>query len=129
MSDVDLLSTLTELTCKQLALACSRFGGEGVVGCNDVILRGSVYKNGYFMERLNAQMAEICESKDLQVKLLDDIGLEEDSWENCLYALLGFLCFRNKYNFIPSCTGAKRHVVGGKIAPGENFKSVALLNL
>jgi len=130
VSNQDLLSTLTELTCKQIAMQCKRFGGPGIMGCQDVILRGSVWRNSYFMERLQFQMMDHLEcDQEMQVKLLDEIGLEEESWENALYALLGFLCFRNKYNFVPSCTGASRWVVGGKIAPGDNFKSVALMNM
>ena len=39
-----------------------------------------------------------------------------------------YLCFNNVYNFVPSCTGATRKVVGGRIAPGENFHSVRLTN-
>eukprot|EP00658_Telonema_sp_P-2_P012159 TRINITY_DN14631_c0_g1_i4.p1 TRINITY_DN14631_c0_g1~~TRINITY_DN14631_c0_g1_i4.p1 ORF type:complete len:457 (-),score=117.38 TRINITY_DN14631_c0_g1_i4:277-1647(-) len=129
VSNIDLLNTLTELTTVQLGKACKRFGGSQVHGATDVILRGSVYKNSYFMERLNVNMSKELESEGLVIKLLDDIGISEDSWENAMYALFGFLCFRNLYNFVPSCTGASRRVVGGRIAPGENFKSVALLNL
>ena len=29
------------------------------------------------------------------------------------------------YNFAPSCTGASRPVVGGRIAPGDNFGSLS----
>jgi hypothetical protein len=41
--------------------------------------------------------------------------------------MFGYLCFNNIYNYVPSCTGALRPVVGGKIAPGENFHSVKLI--
>ena len=44
VSDVDLLSTFTELTAKQIAMACARFGGPGIVNgaTDDVLLRGGV---------------------------------------------------------------------------------------
>lgn len=129
VSDLDLLTTLTELTCKQIALACKKFGGPNVVGvCDDVLLRGGVAANGYFMERMCAQMSEQLGVKLSHVKTLEEIGLNEESWENAMYAMLGFLNFKNKYNFVPSCTGASKHVVGGKIAPGDNYHSVMLLN-
>jgi len=129
VSDIDLLTTFTELTCKQIALACKRFGGEHIVGStDDVILRGGVANNGFFMERMSAQMTEHL-GTDIQIRTLEDIGLNEDSWENALYALMGYLCFKNKYNFVPSCTGASRSVVGGKIAPGENYAAVVLKSL
>lgn len=126
VSDINLLTTLTELTCKQIALACQKFGGEGVFETDDVILRGGAHQNGYFMERMKVQLNEHLGGKIDKIKILDEIGLEEDSWENCLYALHGYLCFSNKYNFIPSCTGAPRAVVGGKIAPGDNFLMAAV---
>jgi 1,6-anhydro-N-acetylmuramate kinase len=62
-----------------------------------------------------------------RLKSLEDIGLEEASWENAMYAMFGYLCFNNIYNYVPSCTGASRPVVGGKIAPGDNFHSVKLI--
>ena len=42
-----------------------------------------------------------------------DGGIDEDSWKNAMYAMFGYLCFNNIYNFVPSCTGASRPVVGG----------------
>jgi hypothetical protein len=45
------------------------------------------------------------------------------------YAMFGYLCYNNVYNFVPSCTGAARPVVGGRIAPGENFHSLRLTNV
>jgi 1,6-anhydro-N-acetylmuramate kinase len=54
ISESDFLTTLTELTAKQIALACSRFGGEHIINgaTDDVLLRGGVCFNGYFVERL-----------------------------------------------------------------------------
>ena len=42
--------------------------------------------------------------------------------------MFGYLCVNNLFNFVPSCTGADRPVVGGKIAPGNNFTTLALMN-
>ena len=128
MSDADLLSTLTELTAKQIALACARFGGPGVANgaTDDVLLRGGVCHNSYFVERLRAQMSEQLGADVKRISTLADVGLDEDSWENAMYAMFGYLCYNNVYNFVPSCTGAARPVVGGRIAPGENFHSVKL---
>lgn len=128
LSDADLLSTLTELTAKQIALACARFGGPGVANgaTDDVLLRGGVCHNSYFVERLRAQMSEQLGADVKRISTLADVGLDEDSWENAMYAMFGYLCYNNVYNFVPSCTGAARPVVGGRIAPGENFHSVKL---
>ena len=57
------------------------------------------------------------------------LDIDEDAWENAMYAMFGYLAFNNIYNFVPSCTGAPKPVVGGKIAPGDNFRDLRLLNL
>merc|ERR1712216_506308 len=130
VSDVDLLATFTELTAKQIALACAKHGGPQITGgkCDDVLLRGGICNNSYFVERLRAQMSEQLGADVKRITTLDDVGLNEDSWENAMYAMFGYLCYNNVYNFVPSCTGASRPVVGGRIAPGENFHSVRLLD-
>lgn len=131
VSDVDLLATLTELTAKQIAMACARFGGPHIANgqTDDVLLRGGVCHNSYFVERLRAQMAEQLGADVKRITTLADVGIDEDSWENAMYAMFGYLCYNNVYNFVPSCTGASRPVVGGRIAPGENFHSVKLLGV
>ena len=126
----DFLCTLVELTARQIAQACERFGGEHITGgaTDDVLLRGGVVNNTFFVERLRAQMSR-CLGADVQrITTLEDVGICEESWENAMYAMFGYLCFNNIYNFVPSCTGATRRVVGGRIAPGENFHSVRLTN-
>lgn len=131
LSDVDFLSTLVELTARQIAQACARFGGPHVVGgaTDDVLLRGGVCANAYFVERLRAQMTEQLGTEVAQITTLADVAIDEDSWENAMYAMFGYLCYNNVYNFVPSCTGAARPVVGGRIAPGENFHSLRLTNV
>jgi anhydro-N-acetylmuramic acid kinase len=128
VSNVDLLTTFTELTAKQIAMACKRWGGPNIVNgaTDDVLLRGGVTNNGYFVERLLANMSEQLNTTVPKITSLEDIGVDEDSWENAMYAMFGYLCYNNVYNFVPSCTGAERPVVGGRIAPGENFHSVRL---
>lgn len=126
LSGPDFVATLTELTAKQIALACKNFcPKEGF--SDDVVLRGGVRANSYFKERLAAQMSELL-GQDItsdKLKQLEELPetpwLEEESWENCMYALMGYTCFRGFHNFVPSCTGASRPVVGGRIAPGNNY--------
>lgn len=129
VSNVDLLTTLTELTAKQIALACANFGGPKIANgaTDDVILRGGVSNNSFFVERLQAQMSLQLGTEIKEIKNLDAVGLREDSWENAMYAMFGYLCFNNVYSFVPSCTGAVRPVVSGKIAPGDNFHSIKLI--
>jgi len=129
VSDVDFLCTLVELTAKQLALAVKRFGGPHVNSgmTDDILMRGGVMHNSYFVDRVRAQMSLQLEIDVKRISTLADLNIDEESWEQAMYATFGYLCFNNVYNFVPSCTGASRPVVGGKIAPGENFHSVRLL--
>jgi anhydro-N-acetylmuramic acid kinase len=131
VSDVDLLSTFVELTARQIALSCKRFGGAGITdgATDDVLLRGGICNNSYFVERLQHNMSEQLGVTIPKILTLEDVGLDEDAWENAMYAMMGYLCYNNMYNFVPTCTGASRHVVGGRIAPGENFAMAALTNL
>jgi anhydro-N-acetylmuramic acid kinase len=131
VSDVDILASLVELTCWQIARAAAKYGGSTIANgaTDDILVRGGVLKNKYFMERLQAQFSEQLKTEIKKIKTLEELGLDEDAWENAQYAMMGYLCFNNIYNFVPSCTGASRPVVGGKIAPGENFHEIALKNL
>jgi anhydro-N-acetylmuramic acid kinase len=130
VNNVDFLATLTEQSSKQIALACSRFGGPNITGgnCADVILRGGVVNNKHWVRRLLFHMSEQLGKEFSHIRTLDEIGIDEESWENAMYAMFGYLCYNNLYNFVPSCTGASRHVVGGKICPGDNWGQLTLLN-
>lgn len=121
-TDQDFVATLTELSAMTIALACKKFGP-----CtDDIIVRGGVRNNLYFMERLRVNLCHAL-GQDIQtLRSLNELGFEEKSWETVLYAMMGFLCIKGLYNFVPSCTGASHPVVGGKICPGNNFSSIEL---
>merc|ERR1712025_866050 len=100
VTTADFLATLTELTARQIARACLKYGGsKGVYGTDDVVMRGGVCHNAYFMERLKENMngidingikrayTGVCAGNLEKIKTLDDLGLDEDSWENAMYAL------------------------------------------
>jgi len=130
VSDLDMMATFVELTCWQIARACAKFGGPSIAdgATNDVLVRGGVLRNSYFVERLKAQLTEQLKVEVKDLLSMESLGLDEDAWENAMYAMFGYLCFNNIYNFVPSCTGARYPVVGGKIAPGENFHEALLKN-
>ena len=62
ISDIDLLATFTQLTARQIALACANFGGKHVAGgsTDDIFLRGGVCNNSYFVERLKLNLETWC---------------------------------------------------------------------
>jgi len=94
------------------------------MGTDDVLLRGGVCANAYFVERLRARLSAHLGADIARVKTLEDVGIDAATWEEAMYAMFGYLCVNDLYNFQPSCTGAARPVVGGKIAPGENFRDL-----
>jgi len=94
--------------------------------CDDVLLRGGVVFNEYWVERLLHHCKSEFGAEIEKISTLESVGINEESWENAMYAMFGYLCYSNIYNFVPSCTGAARKVVGGRIAPGENFGGVVL---
>lgn len=124
LSDNDFQATLTELTARSISLACKRFTPTKKIA--DIIVRGKVKKNNYFMERLLVNLRNILQTDIKSLKSLDDLGIDEESWETVMYAMFGFLGIKGLYNFIPSCTGASSHVIGGKICPGDNYSSLFL---
>lgn len=128
LSDVDFLATLTEQSAKQIALACKKFGGPNITdgNCLDVVLRGGVINNKQWVGRLLFHMNEQLEKDFRKIRTLNELGIDERSWETAMYAMFGYLCFNGLYNFVPQCTGAKYPVVGGKIAPGKNFGNITL---
>eukprot|EP00747_Dinoflagellata_sp_TGD_P163442 gnl/TRDRNA2_/TRDRNA2_182116_c0_seq1.p1 gnl/TRDRNA2_/TRDRNA2_182116_c0~~gnl/TRDRNA2_/TRDRNA2_182116_c0_seq1.p1 ORF type:complete len:1044 (+),score=218.35 gnl/TRDRNA2_/TRDRNA2_182116_c0_seq1:21-3152(+) len=117
LSAADLQATLTELTARTLAMAAKRFGPAGKLTGDDIVVRGGVRFNTYFMNRLRANLSEQLGQPVTKLQSLDDLGFDEDSWETVMYAMFGFLCSRQLNNFVPSCTGAAYAVSGGKICP------------
>ena len=123
-SDADLQASLSELVSRTLARSATRFGPSEPI--TEVIVRGGVRNNADFMSRLRGHVAEAIDRPDLELKGLADLGHDEASWETVMYALFGFLCVSGLHNFVPSCTGADRPVIGGKICPSDNFGALQL---
>ena len=52
---------------------------------------------------------------NLKLKTHEDFGISNNFKEAMAFALLGYCCFYNIENNVPSCTGASKAVVLGKI--------------
>ena len=76
VSDRDFLSTLTELTAVQIARACAKYGGPHVANgaTDDVLLRGGVTANSYFVERLRANMSKELGTDIPRISTLADVS-------------------------------------------------------
>jgi anhydro-N-acetylmuramic acid kinase len=115
LSTEDWLATIVELVTTTIARA-ARFRPSDA-NLPEVIVRGGVRHNTFFMQRLEHHLgAELKQA--VRVQTLDELRGpgSDDTWETVMYALFGYLCALNLPNFVPSCTGAKRGVSGGKIA-------------
>ena len=58
------------------------------------------------------------------ISLADEFGLPADAKEAMLFALLAVECMSGAHGNIPRATGARRPVVLGMIAPGENYRDL-----
>ena len=75
VSNHDFLSTLTELTAVQIAKACAKYGGPNIAdgATDDVLLRGGVTANSYFVERLRVNMSKELGTEIPRISTLDDV--------------------------------------------------------
>lgn len=76
MSNHDFLSTLTELTAVQIAKACAKYGGLHIAdgATDDVLLRGGVTANSYFVERLRVNMSKELNTEIPRISTLADVS-------------------------------------------------------
>ena len=51
-------------------------------------------------------------------------GIQTQAKEALAFAVLAAATLRGRPNTVPSCTGARRAVVMGKIVPGDNFPAL-----
>ena len=82
-----------------------------LVEVQTIVLRGGVCSNSYFVERLKLNLETQLSVHIDKIKEMEDLGLDGESWENAMYAMFGYLCFNNVYNFVPSYTDAVCPVV------------------
>jgi anhydro-N-acetylmuramic acid kinase len=67
-------------------------------------------------------MAEIARRlPDVRISTHEDYGISSQAKEAVSFAILAAAAVRGEPNTLPSCTGARRPVVMGKIVPGENY--------
>ncbi len=76
---------------------------------NEIVISGGGIKNRTLMEHLITLLP------DIKIVLSDKYNLPYKYKEAILFALLGYTCHLGICNNIPSCTGAKKKVILGKI--------------
>lgn len=105
----DIIATLTALTAKSIAQAYERYVYPNV-GIKEIIIGGGGAYNHTMMEYLRLYLP-----KHIGLKTHEDYGISNNFKEVMAFALLGYCTYYGIPNNLPSCTGAKKRVVLGKI--------------
>jgi len=101
------VATATELTVRTIALAIERYQLT-----REVIVSGGGAHNRYMMERLRALLQP-------RVTTSAEFGIDVDSKEAILFALLAYRTHQRRAGNVPSATGARKAAILGKITkPG-----------
>lgn len=108
----DVIATLTALTAKAIADSYSRFVYP-YVDIKEVIIGGGGAYNLTLMKFLRKYLP-----KHIELKTHEDYGVSNNFKEVMAFATLGYCTYYSIPNNLPSCTGAKKRVILGKITHG-----------
>lgn len=106
----DVIATLTALTAKSIAQAYDRFVYPNV-SINEVLLGGGGAYNKTLLKFLKTYLPA-----RVELKTHEDYGISNNFKEVMAFALLGYCTYWQNPNNLPSCTGASKRVVLGKIS-------------
>lgn len=106
----DIIATLTALTAKSIAESYARFIYPQI-DIKEVIIGGGGAYNPTLMKFLRKYLP-----KHIALKTHEDYGISNNYKEVMAFALLGYCTYYAIPNNLPSCTGAKKRVVLGKIS-------------
>lgn len=115
LSDVDLLATATALTAETIAGAL-RAAGLGTHAGGEVVVGGGGTRNRALMAELARRLPCVA------LTTHEAYGISSQAKEALSFAILASAAIRGQVNTLPTCTGAARAVVMGKLVPGENYR-------
>src|SRR5258706_16290455 len=98
------IATATELTVRTIALAIEKYPAT-----QEVIVSGGGAHNGYIMERLAAVLKP-------RVTASAEFGIDVDSKEAILFAVLAYQTHQRRTGNLPTATGARKAVILGQIS-------------
>ena len=105
----DILATVTALTAKSIAQAYERFIYP-TADIDEVVVGGGGAYNPTLMKYLRHYLP-----KQVNLKTHDDYGISNNFKEVMAFALLGYCNYYGIPANLPSCTGASKRVVLGKV--------------
>ena len=105
----DIIATLTALTAKTIADAYERFVYKKAKPEKVIIGGGGAY-NKTMMKLLRSYLPD-----NIELKTHEDYNISNNYKEAMAFALLGYCTYYGIPNNVPSCTGASKAVVLGKI--------------
>ena len=105
----DIIATVTALTARTIATAYERFIYPNI-NIDEVIVGGGGAYNPTLMKFLRRYLP-----KHIELKTHEDYNISNNFKEVMAFAVLGYCTYYNIPNNLPSCTGAKKRVVMGKI--------------
>lgn len=106
----DIIATLTALTAKSIAQSYERFIYPQI-SIDTVVIGGGGTYNKALMKFLRTYLP-----KRIDLKTHEDFGISNNFKEVMAFALLGYCNYYGIPNNLPSCTGAEKRVVMGKIS-------------
>lgn len=106
----DIISTVTALTAKTIAAAYERFIYPDI-DINEVIIGGGGAYNPAIMKFLRVYLPG-----HIALKTHEDYGISNNFKEVMAFAVLGYCTYYHIPNNLPSCTGANKRVVLGKLS-------------
>lgn len=105
----DIIATVTALTAKTIADSYERFIYPNV-GIHEAVICGGGAYNKTLMKYLRTYLPSY-----IDLKTCEDYGISNNFKEVMAFALLGYCTYYNIPNNLPSCTGASKRVVLGKL--------------
>lgn len=106
----DIIATLTALTAKSIAQAYERYVYPNI-DIKEIIVGGGGAYNPTLMKFLRMYLP-----KHVTLKTHEDYGISNNYKEVMAFALLGYCTYYQIPNNLPSCTGASKRTVLGKIS-------------
>ena len=112
MSMSDIVASMTAFTYLSIARAYKRFAPQEIA---EVIVGGGGRHNPALIAGLKAEL------EPAQILTHEDIGMNSDTKEALVFAVLAYETWHNRPGNHPNLTGADHPVVLGQITPGNNY--------